>query len=324
MKKYISLMAIAIVAIFSSCSNDDITIGAPSVVNINASSVISSFVEYNEGELEVASSGYSIRIRGLVYNTRGELVADETGYFSNYNQSLSLKSYLSPGTYTVIGISDVVAKSGSSVETEFWTVSGEAKLAEMQIVDQKKVGYEARVLGLAKGTLTVQGSQSNSLTLDLKPAGSLIYAFVMNREAFSGRDISSYNVYANKTSDAIKFDANGNYTITERQEDGIIYKLFGFESGTGGVYGLNYILPMKNVEVWFTANEDGENKTFPTDNRATLNISAGEEYEFDLYLDTNIYNIETAYSQVDLSSASSRYFEWAKSWNDRIQVVRNK
>lgn len=119
MKKYI-ISAMALLAMLvTSCSNEDITIEAPSTISVNAAGVISHFQEYKAGELEVMDSGRKLRLRALVYNSNGELVAQHTDYFTNYNVQLKTSEFLSPGTYTVIGISDVVKMQGNTVGTEW-------------------------------------------------------------------------------------------------------------------------------------------------------------------------------------------------------------
>ena len=139
MKKYI-ISAMALLAMLvTSCSNEDITIEAPSTISVNAAGVISHFQEYKAGELEVMDSGRKLRLRALVYNSNGELVAQHTDYFTNYNVQLKTSEFLSPGTYTVIGISDVVKMQGNTVGTEWWTLSGERKLSDMVIKDQEAI-----------------------------------------------------------------------------------------------------------------------------------------------------------------------------------------
>jgi len=318
--KKVFLSAVALFAILLvSCSNEEITISAPSTVNVNASGVISSFIEYNSGELEKMDAGEKLRIRALVYNSKGELVAQSVNYYTNYNVQLKMTEFLSPGQYTVIGISDVVKMSGSTVDNEFWKLSGEQKLSEMKITDQGMIGYQGRILGIGKGSLSVVESRSNSIDVNLKPAGALIYVFVLNREAFSNRNITEYTLYANKSSEAISFNGDGNYSIIESHDTEHIFKIATLSPGTGGTYVFNYILPMNNVELWFTCTENESRYTFPTDPKFKTNMAAGEEFECYLSLNTSVSNIEIVYGKVDLSQKSgTRAQEWATKWKDRM------
>ena len=119
---------------------------------------------------------------------------------------------LSTGNYTVIGISDVVLMNGSSVDTEFWLISGMPKLSDLKILDQGYVGYEARVLGIAKYSLTIGDNQSSSLNVDLQPAGALVYGIVWHAGGWSigGVAVNDWRLYGNKSTEGLSFDDSGN------------------------------------------------------------------------------------------------------------------
>ena len=73
MKKYIYVL-LAFMAIFTSCSNDDITIRTATNFKINPSTVIAPFTwEYESGDLESFNTDYRLRIRLLIYNSDGLL-----------------------------------------------------------------------------------------------------------------------------------------------------------------------------------------------------------------------------------------------------------
>ncbi len=317
MKKYVFSAIVLFSMLLTSCSNDDITIGAPSTISVNASEVISSFVQYKAGELEAMEAGQKLRLRALVYNSKGELVFQATDFFTNYNVQLKTSSFLSPGEYTVIGISDVVEMSGTTVTTEWWKLSGENKLSEMVITDQQMIGYNARILGVGKGKLTVQGSQSNSTVINLKPVGTLVYVFIENTSSFS--NISAYTLWSNKSSAAISFNSNGDYSIIEDYDSDYNYIIASLKPVDGYLY--NYILPMNNVKLWFTATQNDKEKTFPTDEGAIWDVKSGEEYECDLIMNEDISKITTNYVQINLSSAATRS-EWAGNWKKRINLKK--
>ena len=119
MNKYLYLVIDLIASFFTSCSNDDITIGTAYTVNVNASTVISSFIAISDGEFEAfQDSKERLRIRVLIYNENGELVAQDAGIYTNYNVQLKSTNKLKAGKYTVIGISDVVLVNGNNIETD--------------------------------------------------------------------------------------------------------------------------------------------------------------------------------------------------------------
>lgn len=301
MKKYFSYVAVALVALFTSCSNDDITIETSYTFNVNASTVISSFVEVKPGELETFQDvNEKLRIRILIYNDNGELVAQDQGYFTNYNTQLKTVKNLSSGTYTVIGISDVVVLNGNSIKTEFWHLSGESKLSEMKIEDGGMLGYEARILGIAKNTLNIKANESSSLSVDLKPAGALIYSIIWNTGYFS--DVEKYWLMANKSSEALSYDASGNYVITEKNDGSKVYKIVGVTAGAENenTYYYNYILPMSNLNLYFECTDtDGDNHRFEGLTGTTISLSAGDEYACHL----DLYNWGDYYKKVTSESA---------------------
>lgn len=295
MKKYISLMVIAIVAILSSCSNDDITITTSYTFNVNASGVVSPFFEAQSGELEkFEDATEKVRIRLLVYNANGELVAQESNCYSNYNTQLKTSKLLAAGNYTVIGISDVVYMSGNSVKTEFWKLSGESKLSELKIIDGGFIGLEAKILGLAKYSLTIGDNQSSSLNVDLQPAGALLYCFVWKPEGWvvGEASVDKWDLYANKIQEGLSFDASGNNTVIEKNHPDSIYTLARLDAKNIYTYNGNlylnytfsYVLPMNKLEVYFLAKPtDGNGAT--VGKGTTLNLKAGDEYacHLDMY-----------------------------------------
>ena len=295
MKKYILSMVVALVAILSSCSNDDITITTSYTFNVNASGVVSPFFEAQSGELEkYEDASEKVRIRLLVYNANGELVAKESNCYSNYNTQLKASKLLAAGNYTVIGISDVVYMSGNSVETEFWKLSGESKLSELKIIDGGMIGLEAKVLGLAKYSLTVGDNQSSSLNVDLQPAGALLYCFVWNPEGWvvGEASVNQWELYSNKIQEGLSFDASGNYSVLEEYDPEDTYRLALLDAANvytyNGTLKLNYtftyVLPMNNLAVKFRARTT-EDTTGTVGTGITLNLKAGDEYacHLDMY-----------------------------------------
>lgn len=336
MKKYISLMIIAIVAILSSCSNDDITITTSYTFNVNASGVVKPFFEAQSGELEkYEDANEKVRIRLLIYNANGELVAQESNYYSNYNTQLKASKLLAAGNYTVIGISDVVYMSGNSVETEFWKLSGESKLSELKIIDGGMIGLEAKILGLAKYSLTIGDNQSSSLNVDLQPAGALLYSFVWKPEGWvvGEASVNKWELFANKIQEGLSFDASGNYSVLEKYDPEHTYILAKLDAINNYSYGdlylnytFTYVLPMNNLAVKFRARTT-ENTTGTVGTGTTLNLKAGDEYacHLDMYDEGmkdyyKIVNSNTAFYYPG-SSSSVRQFLFAPRSVQRIDKL---
>jgi len=320
MKKYI-LSAVALFALLiASCSNEDVTIEAPSTIIVNASKVISPFTyEDYPGELETFDdANLRIRIRVLVYNERGELVKKDSSLYTNYNVQLKATEFLSKGTYTVIGISDVVAVSGSAISREHWIMSGENKLSEMKITSAGLIGNSANVLGVAKNTLSVRESQGNSVEVTLQPAGALIYTYFENMKVFSS--VTHYKLMANKTAEALSFDGNGNYSVIERQDATTMFRIARVSTDNSNAHRYNFILPMKNVAMIFCAElSDGSNYVFDNDPGAQVDVVAGDEYLCRLTLNSNENRVKAEYFYAN--KTRTRVQKWSNQWLARCGYV---
>lgn len=316
MKKYILSAVSLFVLLVVSCSNEDITIEAPSTITINASSVISPFTyEDYPGELEIFdNANFRIRIRALVYNEKGELVKKDSAFYTNYNVQLKVTEFLSKGTYIVLGISDVVMVSGSAVSKELWVMSGESKLSEMTIKSAGMIGNSAKVLGVAKNTLNVQESQGNNVEINLQPAGALVYCYFENMKVFS--NVTHYKLMANKTAESLSFDRNGNYTVTENQDAETLFRLARVSADKSSDHTYNFILPMKNVAMIFCAElEDGSNYVFKNDLGAQVDVVAGDEYKCTLTLNSNENRVKAEY--IYANKSRTRMIEWSDQWIER-------
>ena len=111
MKKYI-LMLFAVVAAFTSCTNDDIAINYATNFKINPATVIKPFTFENEkGELEGIPSSYNLRIRLLIYTAEGQLVKEEKELFTSYASTMGVSTHLPVGDYIAISCGNIVAVS---------------------------------------------------------------------------------------------------------------------------------------------------------------------------------------------------------------------
>ena len=108
MKKYIFLLAITIVAILTSCTNDDITISKIITVKVDPSHVITPFPEEWPGELESFDTSFKLRVRLLIYDKDGLLAYSDSTFLENYKKEMSISQPLPLGTYTVIATTDIV------------------------------------------------------------------------------------------------------------------------------------------------------------------------------------------------------------------------
>lgn len=282
MKKYI-FMVFALITGLTSCTNDDITIGQGTNFKINPAGVIAPFTyEINDGELESFSNDHKLRIRLLIYNSKGILVEEETQYFANYTSLMNSTKNLPNGDYTAVAISDVVEYDGINVGTEYWILSEHTNLSETTITDAGLIGLHYKILGCTSSKFTIRGESSEDIVMNITPAGALICAAFMHMDAYTG--IELYGLEMNRSSDHITFDNNGNYESSIQNNNGS-YDWWLGKSYAEFVndYDYYFILPMNNVGFRYVYGTENDN-TVLTD-PIVMSAKAGEEYLF--YLDLN-------------------------------------
>ena len=304
MKKYISLLAIAIVAVLSSCSNDDITISKTVNFTINPSTVVepyvqkysyilTNFFESNKGELESFSTNYKLRVRVFVYDKGGELVKTISGDYSNYDVKLKESIFLPIGTYTAIAISDIYSPSDGF---EYWAVSGESQLATLKIEDTGYYGDARTILGATKQDFTVNET-SVDVNIDIKSVGSLFLVFYSNIFTYSG--VSEFELSVNKLQSSINYDSTGDYSITTQNNNGSYdwrissIKLEDIDKTKySAARRWATQLPMNNVGLCFSYwNNNATKKEIGTGH--SFDIKSGDSYF--CWLDLNISGISTFY-----------------------------
>lgn len=281
MKKYISLLAIAIVAILSSCSNDEITISKVVTVKVDPSGVVTPFPEQKPGELESFDTSFKLRVRLLIYDNNGLLTYSDSTYLENYKKEMSISRSLPLGTYTVIATTDIVELSGNTVNTEFWNLSGKDNInnVSIQYKDDYAVLGKYRILGVASQKVEIT-SDSQSLTLYPTPAGALIRIYYLNVLGYT--NVTSFFLLANRDCSLMNFDNNGNPKMipeNNNNEYDFICDYRKFEDlKSENIYGWHFIFPVDNISFqfgWQTLKGDAIAMGDPIIVRS---IKAGEEY----------------------------------------------
>lgn len=291
MKRYILILSV-ILAVFTSCTNDDITIsytskGYTTNFKIDPSTVIAPFTWENEpGELEGIPSSYRLRIRLLIYDASGALIADDEQLFTSYATIMASSKSLPKGNYIAITISDVVAKDGS---VEYWNLTKTENLSNATIVDTEYIGdYGREILGVEKTSFVVGDNKNEDIVINIKPAGSLFMVSYWGTQKYS--DVEFYELSVSKDVIDCKFDSQGNFSpswencnFTKR------VNTHEQEGNTGNrYYHYAYILPTSNLKLKYRAYTLDEEYVDLTDE---MNVSpkAGEEYWVVLDLDEHTY-----------------------------------
>ena len=298
MKKYILSMVVAIVAILSSCSNEEITISKTVNFTVNPATVVEpytssfsdllSIFDINRGVLESFNTNYKLRVRLFVYDNNGVLVQKASGNYSNYDVKLKESFYLSVGSYTAIAISDIYRTSDGF---EYWAVSGEDLLATLKITDTGYFGGERTILGVTKQAFKVD-DKGIDVNIDIKAAGALFLNYYQNIFTYTG--VTEYELSVNKLQSSINYDSEGNYSISTENHNGsydwrissVVLDEIDQTQYSGAIRWATQ-LPMNNVGVCFSYWTSTASSSSQMGSGKVLDIKAGDTYFCWLYLDSD-------------------------------------
>ena len=319
MKKYILLMLVVLAAGFTSCSNDDI----PMEENVTSKSFETTFVvdpsgviepfrfELLAGELTVVPSDAQLRLRVLIYNSKGELVDMLTHKQSNYQSVWSVKAQLEAGEYMALAISDVVNTNNPDV-TEYWSLKDYENITNAKLLKEPRwAGYQKEILGICHIPFSI-GKISN-LSINIKPVGAVCYYYVNNYESFPidvslGTDMKTNSVF---------WDSSYELKVDREMEENIFYLNGAIEIPAGKYnYSFSYLLPSQNQNFlfWYRADDTFEvgKKMF------ILNIKAGDQYFFlcDFHSSFDNYAITERYDVTGMTFA-----EWNELRSQEEQKV---
>lgn len=273
-------------AMLSSCSNEDITVGNMVTMKVNPSGVITPFkYEMNSGELEGLSESYKLRTRILVYDENGQLKESDTQYLSNYSNIMTSSMALPYGKYIVIAITDVVKMPGSNIEFEYWLISGEKNLSQLKVTDAGYIGGKNKILGVGKQVITIDDDNNDSFVVKCTPAGAICLTYYCDIHRFS--DVEKYGVLMTKSSESISYDNSGNYAVSVDNNGGnydwwLDYIEPKDYTNYSNIYGYYFVLPMNSVKFKFIA--DTEDDRINLSNEYTMNLEMGKQYLFMLDL----------------------------------------
>ncbi len=308
MKKYI-LMLFAVVAAFTSCTNDDIAINYATNFKINPATVIKPFTFENEkGELEGIPSSYNLRIRLLIYTAEGQLVKEEKELFTSYASTMGVSTHLPVGDYIAIAISDIIKKDES---VTYWELSNYDMLSTATITKTDYIGdYGREILGVSEATFSVFNGNEQDVKIDIQPAGSLFMVSYWGVKKFS--DVEFYELAVSKYIVDCKFDKYGNFSTTwENCDFKKRVNVHELEGNSGNnYYHYAYILPTNNLKIKYRAWLKDEKKYVDISSEMNVSPKAGEEYWVVMDLDNMItYLPELVNGSKSVSSRSIECIE---------------
>lgn len=303
MKKYLAIFAVLFTVILSSCSNDDIPVTHATAFKVDPSTVISSYEEFNVGDLTSLGSNYQLRIRLLIYNENGMLVASDEAFSADYTHIQTFSFNLSEGEYTTVAVTDVVGKSSSAVE-EFYTLSNQERLNTTTLTYTNYIGGQLAILGLTTEKQYITSSASD-INIKVKPAGALIVCHINDWNACLDYndngvaiDAETYMLLGNQSSSDLTLNTYGEptYSIKSSSDYDYIWYAHKRNSQYIGGYGYAFKFPMTNVKLKWVA--EAPTGRYNWGEPAVVDIEVGKEYYFEL----DVANDEAGWYDMGINS----------------------
>ena len=279
-----STLIMVIVSVFvASCSNDAVPIEYHTAttfkVNLNNIVDIPNIYEINAGELEGVSSGYKLRVRLLVYNSDGALVASETEHFSSYNDIMSTTVTLEEGLYTAVAITDIIKGSFS-----YWTLSEENSITYARVTDNGYIGGQNKFLGVGARTFNLSGT-TKEVIIDPSLAGAVLLTLWRNVNAYN--NVNTMTLESNRMSKYLEFSGSGSIGyVLDNDNNNFKWRVNYIERAdfpdSKNVYAYCFAFPGKNISYKYSL-ETSDIGILETDT-FTMNLEAGYEYYFCLNL----------------------------------------
>ena len=271
-------MAIAIVAILSACSNEDITISKQITFKVNPATVVENLYERNAGDLTALGNDAKLIVSLFIYDENGILVSNTSNEYSAYSHMMTTDIYLPSGkNYTAVATSNVK----SSID--YWTLSDIDQLSTFKITDNDYIGGKNKILGLTIKSFSV-GENSETVNIDIKNAGAvgLVQFYQWNKYS----DVSRYALLGKQACDYVSFDNYGNTDYSLRSESTYnFYKIYwDYDSKYSGASGYFFTFPIKNASFSFSALTT--DKQWITMAAFVDDVNIGETYYF-------LYDFET-------------------------------
>lgn len=289
--KKIFIPLVAIAGLLTSCSNDEIEIvSAPTTLNISTSKVMDF-----EGMEELANSGilfdtdqmmdemtldtdYRLRIRNMVYNSKGILVDDQSTFARTYINNVKNELMLPAGDYTVVTITDVVKVDGdNNITFTYWNVSDSTRLEKTTITDAGWIGGSRTVISATVTKITVDGT-GKTYNVVPQPLGSLIYFFYAN--IHGNENVYHVGLYTKKSNGYISMSANGpecNFDVSNDYD--YRYNCIDVEDYPSytNLYGYGFVFAGSHTPIEFKYYyTSGSNKYYDSTAQEDYTFNAGE------------------------------------------------
>ena len=155
--KKILFSLIAVLGLFSACSNDDIEIQSTNAttITVDTKSVYDSYGSTQSIAERFLAEGkdYALGVFTYVYDAEGKLAASKKDYINNFKNLVSNKFNLPYGEYTVITLQTLVTKDTHKMES--YEMAGEEKLSTLEIKATSNFIFWYEAVGMASKKVTI-------------------------------------------------------------------------------------------------------------------------------------------------------------------------
>lgn len=272
MKKYILLSAIAIAAVFTSCSNDEVEVSKAITFKLNPATVVSNLYERNAGDLTALTRGSKLIVTLFVYDENGALVNKTDNEFSAYTHMMNADVYLPAGKYTAVATTHVTSN------VDYWTFNGTEQLSTFQIKDNGYIGGKDKILGLSIKSFVID-NESETFNINIENAGAVAFVWFKNWNKYT--NVKEYSLRGKQACDYVSFDNYGNKDYSIRSESTYkFYKvLFEYDSDYSGGVAYFFTFPIRNASFRFYA-ETTDGQDVAMSQEFVDNVNQGESYAF--------------------------------------------
>ena len=263
---------IAFVGLYSSCSNDEITISQTVTFKVNPATVVENLYERNAGDLTSLSSGSQLQVSLFIYDENGILVSKTSNGYSAYTHMMTTDLFLASGSYTAVATSHVT----SSVD--FWTFSGQEQLSTFKITDNGYIGGKSKILGLSIMNFIVNDN-SETININIENAGAVALVWFYQWNKYS--NVSTYSLMGKQSCDYVSFDNYGSKDYSIKSESTYQYykAKFSYDSNYSGANAYFFTFPIKNASFRFYA-ETTDNQSVALGPEFVDNVYQGASYVF--------------------------------------------
>lgn len=272
MKKYILLSAIAIAAVFTSCSNDEVEVSKAITFKLNPATVVSNLYERNAGDLTALTSGSKLIVTLFVYDENGILFNKTQNSFTAYTHMMNADVFLPAGKYTIVATTHVT----SSVN--YWDFTGTEQLSTFKIKDNGYIGGKSKILGLSIKSIVVDNnSETYNINIENAGAVALVWFYQWNKYT----DVKTYALMGKQACDYVSFDNYGekDYSIRSASSYNYYKSKHEYDKDYTGATAYFFTFPIKNASFRFYA-ETTDGQSVAMSKEFVDDVKQGESYLF--------------------------------------------